>query len=182
MHALARRIAAWCEPRMACRIIARWGTPHRPAVSGFLWMAILFGGLCWLARRHGGILLVPPFAATLTILIYLPQVSIAQPFAVVVGSTCGAAIGTAVSAILGGGPAVATAAALAALVILPLLRAYHPPGVALAMYPALLHPGPWFAADVVLPFAAAAVGSAALLSRALSRWPRYPSPLLGARR
>jgi CBS-domain-containing membrane protein len=140
-------------------------------------MAVLLGGLAWLARHQGGILLVPPFAATLTILIYLPEVSIAQPFAVVVGSTCGAAIGSAVGAALGSGPVIASVAALAALVLLPLLRAYHPPGVALAMYPALLHPGPWFAADIVLPFTVVAVGSAALLSRTLSHWPRYPAPL-----
>ena len=162
---------------MLDRIIAQWGTPHRPALPGFLWMAVLLGGLVWLDRCHDGIFLVPPFAATLTILIYLPSVWIAQPFALIVGSTCGAAIGTAASALLGSGPVIATAAALAALVMLPLLRAYHPPGVALAMYPALLHPGAWFAAAVVLPFTLVAVISAALMSRALRRWPPYPAPL-----
>jgi hypothetical protein len=48
--------------------------------------------------------------------------------------------------------------------VLPLLRAYHPPGVALAMYPPLLHPGVWFAVQVVLPFALVAVISTALMS------------------
>lgn len=165
------------EAGMAGRIIAHWGTPHRPAGRGFLWSAILLGVLSWLDRRHGGIFLVPPFAATLTILIYLPTVSIAQPFAIVFGSTCGAAIGTVLGEALGAGPGVAMAAALAALVVLPLLRAYHPPGVALAMYPPLLHSGSWFALEVVLPFTLAAVISAAVMSRVLRRWPCYPAPL-----
>ncbi|HEY4114391.1 MAG TPA: hypothetical protein VGM17_10065, partial [Rhizomicrobium sp.] len=68
-------------------------------------------------------------------------------------------------------------AALTALIVLPLVRAYHPPGVALAMYPALLHPGLWFAVQVVLPFTLAAVISAAVMSRLLHSWPRYPAPL-----
>ena len=85
-------------------------------------------------------MLVPPFAATKTILLYLPDVSIAQPFAIVVGSTVGTAIGTLLSVLFGFGAATAALAALAALIVLPLLRAYHPPGVALALYPALLHP------------------------------------------
>jgi hypothetical protein len=38
----------------------------------------------------------------------------------------------------------------------------NPPGVALAMYPLLLHPGHWFPLSVVLPFTVIATGSAAL--------------------
>jgi hypothetical protein len=52
------------------------------------------------------------------------------------------------SLFLGFGPAIAMVAALTAFVALPLLRAYHPPGVTLAMYPALLHPGVWFAVQL----------------------------------
>lgn len=158
-------------------LIRRWGTAQRPSVAGFLWMAALLGLLVWLDGRHDGIFLVPPFAATMTILLYLPGVAIAQPFAIVAGSVVGAAIGSMLSLVLGLGPAVAMAAALAALIALPLLRAYHPPGVALAMYPALLHPGPWFALGTVLPFTLAAVLSAAALSRLLPDWPPYPAPL-----
>jgi hypothetical protein len=88
----------------------------------------------------------------MTILLYLPDVPIAQPFAIVFGSPHGAAIGTVLSWFLGVGPGIAMMAALAALIALPLLRAYHPPGVTLAMYPPLLHPGLWFAVQVVLPF------------------------------
>jgi CBS-domain-containing membrane protein len=140
-------------------------------------MAVLLGAVAWLDLRHGGIFLVPPFAATMTILVYLPDVSIAQPFAVVCGSVFGAAIGTVLSLLLGFGPGSAMVAALTAVIVLPLLRAFHPPGVALAMCPALLHPGLWFAVQVVLPFTLAAVASAALMSRLLRGRPRYPAPL-----
>ena len=68
-------------------------------------------------------------------------------------------------------------AAVAAFGILNLIHAYHPPGVALAMYPLLLHPGDWFPLIVVLPFTVVAVGSAAVLSRLVEGWPRYPKPL-----
>jgi hypothetical protein len=71
-------------------------------------------------------------------------VSIAQPFAIAFGSAFGAAIGTVLSLFLGFGPGIAIVAAITALIALPLLRAYHRPGVALAMYPPLLHPGLWF--------------------------------------
>jgi CBS-domain-containing membrane protein len=162
---------------MLSRILTYWGTLHRPSVPGCLWMAVLLGALTWLDLRGGGIFLVPPFAATMTILLYLPGVSIAQPLPVVVGSVLGATIGTVLSMFLGFGPGVAMAAALTALIALPLLRVFHPPGVALAMYPALLHPGPWFAVEVVLPFTLAAVISSAVMSRLLSSWPRYPAPL-----
>src|ERR1700733_11469346 len=112
---------------MLDRIIAHWGTSQRPTVVGCLWMAVLLGTLAWLDLRHGGIFLVPPFAATMTILVYLPDVAIAQPFAIVVGSTLGAAIGTVLALLLGVGPAIAIVAALTALIVLPMLRAYHPP-------------------------------------------------------
>jgi CBS-domain-containing membrane protein len=163
---------------MLGRMLMSWGTLHRPAILGCLWMAVLLGFLTWLNFRDGGIFLIPPFAATLTILVYQPNVSIAQPIAVVCGSFLGAAIGTVVSALLGFGPGVALLAALTAMIMLPLLRIFHPPGVALAMCPALLHSGAWFAILVVLPFTLAAVISCAVLSRLVSSWPRYPAPLL----
>ena len=119
--------------------------------------------------------LVPPFAATLTILLYLPNAAVAQPAAVIGGSVLGAAIGTMLSLLLGIGAVTAMTAVLTAMIALPLLRIYHPPGIALAMYPALLHPGPWFALQVVLPFTLAVVISFAALSRSMDSWPRYPA-------
>jgi len=78
-----------------------------PIALGSAWMAILLGALALLNRRYGGIFLVPPFAATMSILVYLPQVSMAQPLAVVAGSTFGAAIGAVLSLLIGFGPSVA---------------------------------------------------------------------------
>ena len=49
---------------------------------------------------------------------------------------------------------------IAAFVVISLIHAYHPPAVALASIPVLLHPGRWFPLVVVLSFTAAAVGSA----------------------
>ena len=66
----------------------------------------------------------------------------------------------------------AVLAAAVAFGVMTLIRAYHPPGVALAFYPVLLHPGNWFPLLVVLPFTAIAVGSAALLSRLDMNSPR----------
>jgi CBS-domain-containing membrane protein len=159
------------------RLVARWGTTQWPSVLTSLWMAVLLGGLVWLDRAGNGIFLVPPFAATLAILAYLSEVQIAQPLAVVCGSVAGTVIGTLFAMVLGLGPGVAMLAALSAGIILPVLRIFHPPGVALAMYPALLHPGLWFAVRVVLPFMLVAVISAAVMSRMLPSFPRYPKQM-----
>jgi CBS-domain-containing membrane protein len=78
---------------MLARIVAHWGASQRPALAGVMWMVVLLGILVWLDDQHKAIFLVPPFAATMSILLYLPSVSLAQPFAVVVGSVLGAAIG-----------------------------------------------------------------------------------------
>jgi CBS-domain-containing membrane protein len=149
--------------------------PHGPNVAGCLWTTVLLGSLAWLDLREGGIFLVPPFAATLTIMLYLPNAAVAQPATVIGGSVLSAAIGTMLSQLLGIGAVTAVTAVLTAMIALPLLRIYHPPGIALAMYPALLHPGAWFALQVVLPFTVAAVISFAALSHLIGSWPRYPA-------
>jgi hypothetical protein len=90
---------------MLGRMLRSWCTVHRPAILGCLWMAELLGALTWLDFRDGGIFLIPPFAATPTIVLYQPNVSIAQPIAVVCGTLLGAAIRTVLSVLLGFGPA-----------------------------------------------------------------------------
>ncbi len=117
--------------------------------------------------------LVPPFAATLSILLYLPQQAVAQPLPVVAGSTLGAASGTLLALAVHGPMA---AALIAGLLLwgLPRLGIYHPPAIALSMYPLLLHPGHWFPVIVVLPFTLVAVFSHSLLSSAVPSWIRYP--------
>jgi len=131
---------------MLSRMRKAWCTLIRPAVVGCVWMAGLLGPLTWLDLRDDR---DPPFAATLTILVYLPNASVARPIAVVCGSVLGATTGTIFSLVLGPGAGPALLAALAAMIMLPLLRVFHPPGTALAMCPALLHLGPWFAVEVV---------------------------------
>ncbi len=71
----------------------------------------------------------------------------------------------------------AVLAMIAAFVVISLIHAYHPPGVALASIPVLPHPGHWFPLVVVLPFTAAAVGSAAAISKWLRGSPVYPKSL-----
>ena len=154
--------------------LARWRTPYRLFWPGLVWMAALLGAVVLLEGARRGLVLVPPFAASLSILLNLSDVPIAHPVALVGGSTLGAALGTGLALALGGGPAVAALCAVLALGLLVALRLYHPPGVALAMYPALLHPGPWFPLAAVLPFTVVAAGSMALLSRVVPGWPRYP--------
>jgi CBS-domain-containing membrane protein len=142
-------------------------------LSGYLWVAAMFGVLAALEANRIGVFLVPPFGATLTILMLLPDAPVAQPYALIVGSVCGAAVGTGVS-FFGSGFGMAVLAMIAAFVVISLIHAYHPPGVALASIPVLLHPGHWFPLLVVLPFTAAAVGSAAAMSKWLRGWRVYP--------
>lgn len=160
-----------------CSSIVRcWGTKPSLRLSGYLWVVAMFGVLAFLEANRIRIFLVPPFGATLTILMLLPDAPVAQPYALIAGSVCGAAVGTAIS-FLGSGPGMAVLAMIAAFVIISLIHAYHPPGVALASIPVLLRPGNWFPLLVVLPFTAAAVGSAAIMSKWLRDWPEYPKSL-----
>jgi CBS domain-containing membrane protein len=136
----------------------------------------MFGVLGALEANRIGVFLAPPFAATLTILVLLPDTAVAQPYALITGSVCGAAVGTAIS-FFGRGIGMAVLAMIAAFVVISLIRAYHPPGVALASIPVLLHPGHWFPLLVVLPFTGVAVASVAALSKWSRGWPEYPKPL-----
>lgn len=163
--------------RRACACLVRsWGTTSRVHTPQYLWVLSMFGILAMLEHNRLGLFLVPPFGATLTLLLMVPDAPVAQPYTVVAGSVLGAATGTILS-LFARGTTMAVLAAVLAFGLLNLIRAYHPPGIALAMYPLLLHPGRWFAPGVVLPFTLAAVGSTALLSRLLASWPAYPRPL-----
>lgn len=137
----------------------------------------MFALLAALDANRIGLFLAPPFGATLSILLRLPEAEIAQPYALIVGSVAGAAVGTLFS-LVARNLGMAVLAAVAAFVVINLIRAYHPPGVALALYPLLLPTGHWFPLAVVLPFTVVAVASAAVLSRRVARWPAYPKPLL----
>ncbi|MGC9158880.1 MAG: HPP family protein [Terracidiphilus sp.] len=163
--------------RNLCSSILRsWGTTARPNLWQYAWILSMFGLLAALEWNRLGLFLVPPFGATLTLLLVLPEASVTQPWPVIAGSVAGSTTGT-LLALFAHGSAMAIAAAVLAFAAMNLIRAYHPPGVALAMYPLLLRPGHWFPLAVVFPFTLAAVGSAALLSRFVSVWPPYPKPL-----
>ena len=129
--------------RLCSTIVQCWGTKPSLRISGYLWVAAMFGLLAILEANQIGVFLVPPFAATLTILVSLPDAPVAQPYALITGSVCGAAVGTGASCI-GRGIGMAVLAMIAAFVVISLIHAYHPPGVALASIPVLLHPGHWF--------------------------------------
>ena len=78
-------------------VVRCWGTRPTLRLGGYLWVAAMFGLLAALEENRIGVFLVPPFGATLTILMLLPDTPVAQPYALIVGSVCGAAVGTGVS-------------------------------------------------------------------------------------
>jgi len=162
------------------RIVRSWGTNSRLNIAEYFWILSMLGLLACLEDDRIGLYLIPPFAATLTILLGLPEAPVAQPYALIAGSVVGASVGTLLS-LFSRGALMAILAAVAAFAIINLIHAYHPPGVALAMYPVLLHPGHWFPLTVVFPFTVVAAGSAALLSKLVREWPAYPRPLRDSR-
>jgi CBS-domain-containing membrane protein len=160
---------------MSLQWIKRGLYPTRVSPLALVWAVALLMLLAAVDRslHQVAIFLVPPFAAMLSILLYLPQQPVAQPLPVIVGSTVAAALGTAVAGFTHGPWAAAIVAAIL-LIALPRVGLYHPPAIALSMYPLLLRPGPWFPLLVVLPFSFLAVMSHVLLSRIMPAWPRYP--------
>jgi CBS-domain-containing membrane protein len=163
--------------RLRCSTVVRcWGTKPNLRLSGYLWVAAMFGVLAVLEANRIGIFLVPPFGATLTILMLLPEAPVAQPYALIAGSVSAAAVGT-VFSLLGSSLVMAVLAMIGAFAVISLIHAYHPPGVALASIPVLLHTGHWFPLTVVLPFTVVAVASAAAMSKWLRGWPEYPKSM-----
>src|ERR1700751_5237670 len=154
---------------LCSNVVRCWGTRPALRLSGYLWVAAMFGVLAVLEANRIGIFLVPPFGATLTILMLLPEAPVAQPYALIAGSVSAAAVGT-VFGLLGSSLVMAVLAMIGAFAVISLIHAYHPPGVALASIPVLLHTGHWFPLTVVLPFTAAAVVSAAAMSKWLRGW------------
>ena len=157
------------------KVVRSLGTKPKLFIYGCLWLLSMFGVLAFLEFNKVGLYLVPPFGATLAILLLLPDAPFAQPYALIVGSVVGASIGTLMS-LFATGLSMAILAGIVARLVISVIHAFHPPAVALAMFPLLFHPGNWFPL-VVLPFTVIAVCSAALLSRLVDEWPTYPKPL-----
>jgi CBS-domain-containing membrane protein len=99
----------------------------------------MFGVLALLEANRIGVFLVPPFGATLTMLMLLPDAVVAQPYALIAGSVCGAAVGTGIS-FFGSGVGLSVLAMIAAFLFISLIHAYHPPGVALESIPCCFTP------------------------------------------
>jgi CBS-domain-containing membrane protein len=99
----------------------------------------MFGVLAFLEFNKIGLYLVPRFGATLSILLLLPEAPVAQPYALIVGSVVGASIGTLLSLFATG-----LGMAIVACLVISIMHAFHPPVVALVMFPLLVHPGNWF--------------------------------------
>src|SRR5260370_29428454 len=116
------------------QIVRSWGTKSRLNIAEYLWILSMFGVLAGLEDIRLGLYLIPPFGATLTILLDLPEAPVAQPYSLVAGSVVGASVGTLLSLFSHG----SVMAILAAVAAFNLIHAFHPPGVALAMYPLLL--------------------------------------------
>lgn len=153
-----------------------WLYNEKISLAKVVWFAVIILLLAYLEGSTKFIWLVPPFSATLSILILLPKSPIAQPIPVIVGSTLGAVFGTIVSLMLHG-PVYAALAAVAMVFILPALRIYHPPAIALSMYPLLLHTGIFFPVIVVLPFTFISVVTCYMMSRLFKSWGQYPLPI-----
>jgi CBS domain-containing membrane protein len=160
------------------KVVRLWGAKPQLFIPGYLWALGMLSVLAFLEGDKIGLYLVPPFGATLFILLFLPNAPIAQPYALIVGSVVGASVGTLLS-LFARGLGMAVLTAIVACLVICLVHAFHPPAVALALYPMLFHPGDWFPLVVVLPFTVIAVCSATLLSRLVGKWPAYPRPLQG---
>jgi CBS-domain-containing membrane protein len=109
---------------LCSNVVRCWGTRPSLRLSGHLWVVAMFAVLAVLEANRIGVFLVPPFGATLTILMLLPDTPVAQPYALIVGSVCGA-VGTGAS-FLGNGIGIAVLAMIAAFVVTSLIQAYHP--------------------------------------------------------
>lgn len=85
------------------------------------------------------LILVSPFAATLFLILTVPNSPLAQPWSVIVGNTLGVACGVLCVLVL---PYPVLAAAVAvglSVVVMASARALHPPGAAMALNAVLLH-------------------------------------------
>ena len=74
-------------------VVRSWGTKSRLNVVEYVWILSMFGLLAGLEDYRIGLYLIPPFGATLSILLGLPDAPVAQPYALVTGSVVGATVG-----------------------------------------------------------------------------------------
>lgn len=126
---------------------------------------------------HLGLYLIAPFGASAVLIFAVPNSPLAQPWSAVMGNSASAAVAIIVCALLPE-PALRIPAAVgAAIVVMILLRAVHPPGGAVAMTVAMgpeliRQTGLWFALTPVAFGTAILVVTGILYARATGR--HYP--------
>lgn len=149
--------------------------PFRLPWQTYVWFGVILGLFALIDQQpwHLTAFLVPPFGATLTLIVALPQQTVSQPGPIILGGTLSAAVGS----LLGlwfHGPLIAALAGIIVFLILPPLGLFFPPGIAFAIFPLLVKTTPWFPVLSVFPFTVVACGSASFLSQHVKDWPSYP--------
>lgn len=123
------------------------------------------------ADGSGHLLLIAPFGASAFLIFVVPNSPLAQPWSAVIGNTVSALAALAVIAVTPT-PLIAAPAAIAlSILTMAALRAFHPPGGAVALATVLAHPAPDFPG---LTFAATpvAAGTIALVAGGIL-WHRF---------
>ena len=78
---------------VVCRILHSRGATSKLSIAQYIWVMCILCVLAALEANKIGLFLVPSFGATPTILLVLPEVAIAQPYALIAGSVTGAGVG-----------------------------------------------------------------------------------------
>ncbi len=162
----------------------RAGDAIRSALGALLGL-VLAAGLCWLLTPEGKPLLwqpplIAPFGASAFLIFAVPNSPLAQPWSVLVGNLASAALALALLQLSLPSLLTAPLAVAGAIGAMAILRAYHPPAGAVALFTALApnHPEPAFLLNPVLAGSLALVLAGLLWNRATGRvYPfRQPPP------
>jgi hypothetical protein len=135
--------------RCMLRTLRSWGTESRLNIAEYFWILSMFGLLPCLDDRMG-LYLIPPFGATLTILIGLPEAQGAQPMPgsqVLLSELPSERYSPVFARIRDGHPCSSRSFG-----IINLIHAYHPPGVALRYVSLAASSGPLLSSDRSSPF------------------------------
>lgn len=116
-----------------------------------------------------------PFVATAAVLALAPGAPLARPAAVLLSYPPCALAAVAVTAVVGPSVWTASAAAVASVVTMLLLRAPHAPAAVCAAFIGLTDPGPGYPLHTVLPAVLLVLGAALLAGRLLPRYGYPPS-------
>jgi len=177
VHRLLQWLAAFWPARLPVDARERWRA-LLGAGCGVLFTALLCRW--WVGSAPGAgaaTWLVAPIGASAVLVFAAPASPLAQPWAVVGGTTLSALVGT-LCALVVPDPAVAGAVAVAAAIgVMFWLRCLHPPGGAAALMVALTGAGAPFALFPVLANCVLLVAAGMLYNRLTGRaYPHVPAP------